>query len=470
MVGSGPNGLAAAILLRQAGLDVAIFEAKPTIGGGMRSAELIEPGFTHDICSAVHPFAADSPYLRQLPLSDHGLEWIEPPVSFAHPLPGGRAAIVVRSIEETASRLGRDGAAYRQLFEPIVRNWDRLADDILGPFHRPKHPVLVARFGINALRSARSLALSRFCEDGTRALFAGLGAHSIQPLDAPATSAIGLVLGTLAHTRGWVIPRGGSQRIADAMASFFRSLGGEIEVDRPVTRLSEVSARAILLDVTPRQLVAMAGGELSRFYRWQLGHYRHGPGVFKIDWTLDGPVPFDNEDSRRAGTVHLGGSFHEIIASEAALKRGSHSENPFVLMAQSSRFDPSRAPDGKHTAWAYCHVPNGSTRNMTATIEGQVERFAPGFRDLIRDRHTMDTRQMENYNPNYIGGDINGGSQSITQIFTRPAIRLCPYATSIKGVYLCSSSTPPGGGVHGLCGYHAARFALKHVFGLPPPV
>lgn len=464
VVGAGPNGLAAAIALRRAGLEVKLVEAKQTIGGGMRSAELTEPGFVHDVCSAVHPLAAESPFMRELPLRDYGLEWIEPPVSLAHPLGGEEAGVIVRSLEETARGLGEDGRAYLGLFEPFVREWERLAADLLGPIRFPAHPLAAARFGAKALRSAQSLAVSSFRGDEARALFAGLGAHSLQPLNGTATSAIALVLGILAHGTGWVIPRGGSQRIADAMGAYFRSLGGEIETGRPICSLDEISARAVLFDVTPRQLLEIARGRLSRFYRWQLGRYRYGPGVFKIDWALDGAIPFKNADCRRAGTVHLGGRIEEIVAAEATMARGVHSESPFVLLSQPSVFDPTRAPPGKHVAWAYCHVPNGSTRDMTDAIEDQVERFAPGFRDLIRVRHTMNCSQMEAYNANYVGGDINGGSQHFSQIFVRPALRISPYATSIKGVYLCSASTPPGGGVHGMCGFHAANHVLRSVF------
>lgn len=471
VVGSGPNGLAAGILLQSHGLAVKIIEAKATIGGGMRTIELTEPGFRHDVCSAIHPLGADSPYFRLLPLREHGLDWVYPTYDLAHPFDDGKAAVLERSIEATAARLGADGAAYRRLIEPISGNWDPLAAAILGPLRIPRHPLLMAGFGWKALQSASGLARRRFREREALGLFGGLAAHSMLPLDAAATAAIALVLGALAHTNGWAIPRGGSQKIADALGSYFRSLGGEIETDRPVSSLKELPhARAVLLDVTPRQLLAICGNELSGLYREQLRRFRYGAGVFKVDWAVSEPIPFTSAECRRAGTVHLGGTLEEIAGAEESIKRSGHSDRPFVLVAQQSLFDPTRAPAGRHTVWAYCHVANGSIRDMTKAIEAQIERFAPGFRDTILARHTMDTEQMEAHNPNYIGGDINGGAQTLDQIFTRPGIRLSPYTTSMGRVYLCSSSTPPGGGVHGMCGYHAARHALRKVFGLQPRV
>lgn len=469
VVGSGPNGLAAAIHLQKSGLQVLILEAKETIGGGMRTAELTEPGFHHDICSAIHPLAAESPFFRELPLADFGLQWIQPSFALAHPFDDGTAAVLERSIRKTADRLGQDKAAYLKLIGPLHENWAKLEGDILAPLKIPTHPFLITRFGLRALRSAYGLANSSFYTPEAKGLFAGLAAHSILPLTAPATAAIGLVLGSLAHTAGWPIPRGGSQRIADALAGYFRSLGGQIETGRPVQSLTELpTARAVLLDITPRQVLAICGDRLSPVYRGQLKRYRYGAGVFKIDWALNAPTPFLAPECRKAGTVHLGGTLEEITAAERSMGESRHAERPFVLFAQQSAFDSTRAPVGKHTAWAYCHVPNGSASDMTAAIENQVERFAPGFRDTIIARHTMNAPQMEAYNPNYIGGDINGGAFHLDQILTRPALRISPYTTSIRNVYLCSSSTPPGGGVHGMCGYHAARHALKRIFRITP--
>jgi phytoene dehydrogenase-like protein len=469
IVGSGPNGLSAAITLQQAGLQTLLLEAKPTIGGGMRSAELTLPGFVHDVCSAIHPLALGSPFFSQLPLANFGLEFITPPIAAAHPFDrsvgtDGSAALLTGSVNETARLLGADAQAYHDLLAPLVQDWPVLAPDLLGPLRFPKHPFKLARFGLDALPPITHLA-KRFQTKEGRGLLAGMAAHSIQPLTNLATSAIALVLLTLGHQYGWPIPKGGSQSIANALARYYESLGGQIETNRPVRSLTDLpSARAVLLDVTPRQLLQIAGDKLSSLYRWQLNRYRYGPGVFKIDWALNGPIPFTNPDAQQAGTVHLGNTLEEITAAEQATYTGHHPERPFVLLAQQSRFDASRAPAGKHTAWAYCHVPNGSTIDMTEGIERQVERFAPGFRDLILARHTMNTAQIETYNPNYVGGDINGGIQDIWQLYTRPVVTLSPYQTGAKGVYLCSSATPPGGGVHGMCGYHAACTALRDCF------
>ncbi|HTJ14341.1 MAG TPA: NAD(P)/FAD-dependent oxidoreductase [Dinghuibacter sp.] len=464
VVGSGPNGLAAAITLQRAGLSVLLLEAKSTIGGGMRTEALTLPGFLHDVCSAIHPMAAASPFLQQLPLDQHGLEYIHPPVCAAHPLDNGNAAILERSFEGTADSLGADADAYRRVLGPIVRRWPALAEDALGPLRLPSHPLDMARFGLKALAPAQTLA-RRFRTNEARGLWAGMAAHSLLPLDWWSTSAIGLVLMTAAHTTGWPIAKDGSASIAEAMASYFQSLGGVIETNTPVKRMGQLpSAGAVLFDVTPRQLLAIAGHRFTPLYKRQLERYRYGPGVFKVDWALDGPIPFINERCRRAGTVHLGGTFEEIARGETEVWKGRHTDKPFVLLAQQSLFDPTRAPGGKHTAYAYCHVPNGSVLDRTDVIERQVERFAPGFRELILARHTMDTAQLESYNANYIGGDINGGALDIRQLFTRPALRSSPYTTSARGIYLCSASTPPGGGVHGLCGYHAARRAIADCF------
>ena len=465
MVGSGPNGLAAAITLQQAGASVLLLEAKDTIGGGLRSKALTLPGFVHDVCSAIHPLAVESPFFKTLPLAAHGLQYVFPPLSAAHPFDNGRAAVLEKSVEATAGRLGTDAGAYAKLLKPIVNNWPRLAPELLAPLHIPEHPLAMAKFGLQALPSAVTLANRHFRTAEARGLWAGMAAHAIQPLTNLTTSAIGLVLMAVGHVKGWPVPAGGSRSIADALASYFVSLGGKIETGVYVSHLGQLpSARAVLLDVTPRQLLQIAGHRFSPLYKWQLGRYRYGMGVFKIDWALDGPIPFTAPECRLAGTVHIGNTLEEITRSEYITSQGKHPEQPFVLLAQQSLFDPSRAPAGKHTAWAYCHVPNGSEADMTAAIEGQVERFAPGFRDLILARHVMNTAQMQAYNPNYIGGDINGGIIDIGQLFTRPALRLSPYRTSAKGIYVCSSSTPPGGGVHGMCGFHAAKQALEDLF------
>ncbi|WP_338870342.1 NAD(P)/FAD-dependent oxidoreductase [Spirosoma sp. SC4-14] len=472
VVGSGPNGLSAAITMQHAGLSVLVLEAKADIGGGLRSAELTLPGFVHDICSAVHPLAAGSPFFRSLPLANHGLEFTCPPLAAAHPFDGGTAAALRQSIDETARSLSDDEHRYRNLMEPIVRHWPAMAADILGPLRLPRHPLNMAQFGVDALRSASQLA-GRFKTKEARGLLAGMAAHSIQPLSNLATSAIALVLMAAGHLRGWPVPKGGSQSIAKALASYFRSMGGTLETNTQVQSMNQLpSSRVVLFDVTPRQLLAIVGnrfgsGLTGRLYRWQLERYRYGMGVFKIDWALDGPIPFSAPECQQAATIHIGGTFEEIAQAEQETAQGKHPDRPFVLLAQQSLFDSSRAPQGKHTAWAYCHVPNGSTLDRTKVIEQQIERFAPGFRDQILARHTMNTVQMETYNPNYIGGDINGGVIDIGQLFTRPVVSLSPYRTAAPGIFLCSSSTPPGGGVHGMCGYHAARVALRESFGLP---
>lgn len=466
VVGSGPNGLAAGITLQQKGLSVLLIEAKAEIGGGMRSAELTLPGFTHDICSAIHPMAANSPFFSQLPLEQHGLEYIYPPVSAAHPFDDGRAALLRGSVDDTARLLGEDERAYRQLMEPLVRDWPSIAFDVLGPLHFPKHPLLMAAFGLKGLPAATWLA-RRWRTKAAKGLWAGMAAHSILPLTNAATSAIALVLMITGHLKGWPLPRGGTMSIANALASYFTSLGGVIQTNFEVRSFQQLpSSRAVLLDLTPRQLLQLGGHKWSPLYKAQLDRYRYGMGVFKIDWALDGPIPFTAGGCSTAGTIHIGNTLEEIATAEQQTWDGRHPEKPFVLLAQQSIFDPSRAPLGKHTAWAYCHVPNGSRNDMTAIIEGQVERFAPGFRERILARHVMDTAQLESYNANYIGGDISGGAVDIRQLFTRPALRWSPYRTSEKGIYICSAATPPGGGVHGMCGYHAARRALKDIFGL----
>jgi len=466
VVGSGPNGLAAAIRLQQSGLSVLLLEGKNKVGGGLRTEELTLPGFYHDVCSAIHPLAAGSPFFKTLPLKAHGLDYIYPDIAVAHPFDGGSAAVVKSSVEETASLLGKDKEAYIRLIDPVVKDWPQIDKDVLGPLHFPEKPFAMARFGLDALTSALFLA-KRFSAMEARGLWAGMAAHSIQPLSNLTTSAIGLVLMANAHLQGWPLAKGGSASIAGALASFFISIGGKIETGVYISSLSQLpSSHAVLFDVTPRQLLSIAGHTFSSVYKWQLEKYRYGMGVFKIDWALDDAIPFTAEECRRAGTVHLGNSLEEIAAGEKLSSQGAYPEKPFVLLAQQSLFDPSRAPGGKHTAWAYCHVPNGSAANRTDAIEKQVERFAPGFRERILARHTFNTAQMEEYNPNYIGGDINGGIIDIRQLFTRPVISRSPYRTTAKGLYICSSSTPPGGGVHGMCGFNAAERALKDVFGI----
>ncbi len=462
VVGSGPNGLAAAIELARAGRSVLVREAAESVGGGLRSGELTLPGFVHDLCSAIHPMAAASPFFRTLPLSEHGLEWIEPPAPLAHPLEGGGAAVLLRSVVETAEGLGRDAESYRKLFGPLVESWAQLEPALLAPLVRlPRHPLALARFGLSALQPADSFARRRFTGEPARTLFAGLAAHSIVSLESIGSASFGLVLGTTGHAVGWPLPRGGSQRIANALASYLRSLGGEIETGAPVETLDELSAKTVLCDVTPRQLLALAGDRLPPRYRRALERFRYGPGVFKLDWALSGPIPWAAPECAKAGTIHLGGSLEEIVASERAPGRGETSERPFVLLTQPSLFDASRAPEGKHTGWAYCHVPNGSSVDMTETIERQVERFAPGFQERVLARSVSAPADLERRNPNLVGGDIGGGSNELRQLVARPVLRAVPYATPLAGVYLCSASTPPGGGVHGMCGYLAARAALR---------
>jgi phytoene dehydrogenase-like protein len=465
VVGSGPNGLAAAIVLARHGVSVRVLEAADTVGGGTRTAALTLPGFLHDVCSAVHPMAAASPFFRSLPLDRHGLEWVHPGAPLAHPLDDGTAAVLERSPEATADALGADARAYRKLMGPLVRGAEGLFADLLGPFRIPRHPLTALRFGWRAIRSAKGLADAYFRTDKARALVAGLAGHAILPLEKSPGAAITLMLGLAGHAVGWPFPRGGSQRIADALASHLRELGGEVVTGHRVDSVAELSpAKAILLDVTPRQVVALGGEKLPARYRRRLGRYRYGPGVFKVDWALSGPIPWRAAECRRAGTVHLGGTLEEVAAAERAPWVGEHAERPFVLLAQPSLFDPTRAPAGKHTAWAYCHVPHGSTADVTDRIEAQVERFAPGFRELILARHAMNTAAMERYNANYVGGDITGGVADWGQLFTRPVARLNPYTTPAAGLFICSASTPPGGGVHGMCGYFAARAALRRRF------
>ncbi|HYI76372.1 MAG TPA: NAD(P)/FAD-dependent oxidoreductase [Chryseolinea sp.] len=464
VVGSGPNGLAAAVAVQQEGLSVLLLEGNTKIGGGLRSEELTLPGFTHDVCSAIHPLAVASPFFNSLPLAEQGLEYIYPRLSAAHPFDDGTAAVLNKSITETAESLGEDGSKYLSLIIPLLEDWPKIAADILGPFGFPSHLLAYTRFGLKAIQSASAVS-QHFSTMHAKGLWAGMAGHGLQPLTNIASAAIAFVLLTQGHLRGWPIPKGGSHSVADALGRYFISLGGKIETNSYIRSLDQLPKhRAVLFDVTPRQLLEIAGHKLSSIYKWQLKNYRYGMGVFKVDWAINEPIPFKAESCRLSGTVHLGNTFEEIANSEQLTWKGQHVDRPFVLLAQQSNFDATRSPEGKYTAWAYCHVPNGSTNDMTAAIEAQVERFAPGFKETILAKHTMNTKQMQLYNPNYIGGDINGGVLNIRQLFTRPALRSSPYRTSTKGIYICSSSTPPGGGVHGMCGYYAAKRTLADIF------
>lgn len=466
VVGAGPNGLAAAIELARSGKRVTVLEAQDTIGGGSRSAELTLPGFVHDTCSAIQPLAAASPFFTTLPLARHGLEWIQPPVPLAHPLDDGTAVLIHRSIGRTAAGLGPDGAAWNRTIGAVVHDWQRLAPVLTGPAVAfPRHPLALARFGLMSLLPARLFARRSFRGERSRAAFAGFAAHAFLSLDSPISATFGLVEAALAHVAGWPLARGGSQRIADALAAVLRGYGGEISTGQPVGSFDDLPpARAYLFDLAPGQLERIAADRLPDGYRGRLRDYRQGPGVFKVDYALDAPVPWRAAECANAGTLHLGGTLDEIADAEREVSRGGHPERPFVLVAQQSLFDPSRAPEGKHTLWAYCHVPNGSTVDMTDRIEAQLERFAPGFRDRVAARHVMDTRWIEAHNATCIGGDISGGSHGGLQLFRRPTLSSDPYATPDRSIYLCSASTPPGGGVHGMCGFHAARSALLRSF------
>lgn len=462
IVGSGPNGLAAAVTLAEAGMDVHVVEAAATIGGGCRTEELTLPGFRHDVCAAILPMAAISPFFRGFDGAAHGLELVHPPAPLAHPLDDGPAVMLERSVDDTAASLAGDAARYRSVVTPLARNVELILDQFLGPMRPPRHPLAVAAFGLPALLPASVLARTVYRGGRARALFAGLAAHSMMPLGSLASSSVGMVLDLVAHAAGWPLARGGTEAVVGALAARLRELGGTIETGRRVASLRDLQpSRVRLFDLSPRDVERICGDALPGRYRQRLRRFRHGAGVFKLDWALDGPIPWSDPSCRRAATVHLGGRFEEVLAGEAAVAAGRHPERPFVIMAQQSLFDPSRAPDGRHTAWGYCHVPNGSRVDMSDAIETQVERFAPGFRDRVIGRHAMDTAAMEAHDANLVGGDINGGAFTLGQILARPAPRLSPYTTPNPGVFLCSASTPPGGGVHGMCGWWAAQAALR---------
>jgi phytoene dehydrogenase-like protein len=463
VIGGGPNGLAAAIVLAQRGLQVEVFEAEPQPGGAARTLELTLPGFLHDFGSAVHPLAAGSPFFSSLPLARHGLDWIHSPCPLAHPFDDGTAVTLERDFGQAESALGRDGKAWRKVMQPFAERWSDLAAEVLSPIHLlSRHPFLLARFGLVAFPSANLLSQLIFRDEHAKALFAGLAAHSFLSLDDPLSAAFGVLLGVAAHAVGWPIPRRGAQSISNALCGHLAELGGSVKTSTRIENLAEVSGYdAVLCDVTPRQLVRMASSRLSSSFTRRLTQYRYGPGVFKVDYALRCPIPWKAADCLRAATVHLGGTAGEIAASEAVMSRGGHSDRPFVLLAQPSLFDPTRAPQGRHTAWAYCHVPNGSEVDMLKILEAQIERFAPGFRECVLARRTFTASALEGMNANLVGGDISGGSMDVRQVLLRPTRR--HYATSAKDIYLCSSSTPPGGGVHGMCGYHAAKLVLSRL-------
>ncbi len=469
IIGSGPNGLAAAVALAEAGLIVKVFERADEVGGGTRSAELTLPGFVHDICSAVHPMGVLSPFFRRLPLGDYGLEWIHPPASVAHPFDDRDAAMLYPSLDRTCQELGGDGVGYRRLLGPLLESPHDLLADVLAPLRIPSHPVGMLRFALRAVWSANRLARMAFREEPARALFAGCAAHSILPLSHPLTAAFGLLFSLTGHVTSWPVARGGSGAITRALAAHLEALGGSIETGVSITSLKDLPpTRAILFDTDPQQLSRIAGDALPASYRRRLARYRYGPGVFKVDWALDGPIPWRDPRCLEASTVHVGGGLEEICASERDMYRGRHSDRPFLIVCQQSDFDASRAPQGKRTGYAYCHVPHGSTVDRTLEIESQIERFAPGFRDRILARHTMDSEAFTAYNPNYVGGVVAGGVADLFQLFTRPVARLDPYSTPNPRLFICSAATPPGGGVHGQCGYWAAQSVLRRLGSTAP--
>ena len=466
VVGSGPNGLAAAITLTRAGYSVLVLEANSTIGGGARSAELTLPGFVHDVCSAIHPLAAGSPFFKSLPLERFGLHWIQPEIPLAHPFDDGTAACLYRDVDFTADSLGQDKRNYCKLMKPLVRDWEKLSAEFLQPMlHLPRHPIALAKFGMRVLCPTTLLANLFFKGNPARALFAGVAAHSFLPLESPLSSAFGFVLGSAGHAVGWPIPIRGSQTISNALAAYLQELGGEIETNCKIDNLQQLAeARAVLFDTSVWNFVQIAGKQLPDPYRRRLQKFRHAPGIFKIDYALSAAIPWRSDKCRRAGTIHLGGTLEEIAAAERDIAHGKLPERPFVLVAQQSLFDETRAPHGQHTLWAYAHVPFDCNVDVSEKIEAQIERFAPGFRDCILARHKTGTTELEKSNPNLAGGDISGGAANLWQLIARPVFSQTPYRTPLRGVYLCSSSTPPGGGVHGMCGYHAARAALRDIF------
>ena len=461
IIGSGPNGLAAAIVLAQAGRAVLVLEGAQTIGGGARTAELTLPGFHHDVCSAIHPMAISSPFLRSLPLEAHGLQWIHPEAPLAHPLDDAPAAMLYRDLDATSATLGVDGPAYRRWMQDWVHQWEALSTDALAPLGLPSHPFLMAGFGMAAMRKATAVA-RRFKAAPAQALFGGLAAHSVLPLDMVPSAAIGIMLGVAGHAAGWPMPKGGAQALSDALAAHLRSLGGTIETGVQVSRLEDIPTDGpVLFETAPAHLADIAGPHLPEGFSKKLRGFQHGPGICKLDYALSGPIPWKDPAVSKAGTVHVGGTLEEMARSERMAWDGTHCEQPFVLVAQQSLFDPTRAPPGQHTLWAYCHVPSGSDRDVSATVEAQIARFAPGFQDLILHRHVSTAADTARYNPNYIGGDVNGGAPTLGQLFTRPTARLSPYTTPNPRIFLCSASTPPGGGIHGMCGWHAAQAVLK---------
>jgi phytoene dehydrogenase-like protein len=466
IVGAGPNGLAAAIALAQKGLSTVLVEASALPGGGMRSGALTLPGFIHDLCSAVHPLGIASPFFRSLPLARHGLQWIDSPAPLAHVFGDGQVTLLERSLEATAAQFGRDKQAYERLLGPFVEQFDRLLPMILSPLRYPASPLLMARFGLSAVRSMRGLARAHFASPEPGALLAGIAAHAMVPLDSLVTASFALVLAMAGHAVGWPIARGGSQAIADALLAHYRELGGELVLNTKVDKLAELpKARAYLFNLSPQQVASIAGDQLPSLYKRRVQRFRFGPGVFKVDWAMRGPIPWRDARCRRAVTVHLSGTLEQVAAAEAAVNRGQLSARPFVLLGQPSLVDDTRAPAGQHTVWAYCHVPHGSPVDALPAIEAQLEQFAPGFRDLVLGRFTRNAAELEQHSPNYVGGDISGGVSDLTQLFFRPVLKADPYATPNRQIYLCSSSTPPGGGVHGMCGYWAAQSALARAFG-----
>lgn len=465
IIGSGPNGLAAGIKLAENDLKVLIIEAKETIGGGTRSGELTLPGFNHDYCSGVHPAGELSPFFKSLPLEKYGLEWLHPEFSVAHPLDGEPAVILKKSITETARDLGEDAVAWEKIFIPFVNNSEQLFKDTFGPLTIPENPLLLAKFGLKGVQSARSFAEKNFKGERAKALFAGCAGHSILPMEKTLSAAIGLMFVIQGHATNWPVVKGGSVNLTNALAGYFKDLGGEIRTSQKIQKFEELpEAKTYLFDTDPLQLATIAKNKLPENYIKRLQKYRFGPGVFKVDWALSESIPWHDPNCKKASTVHIGGTLDEISISESNMWNGIHNEKPYIILCQQSEIDKSRAPSGQHTGYAYCHVPNGSIRDMTEIIENQVERFAPGFKDIILKKHTTNTQQFQNYNANYYGGAITGGVADLQQIFTRPVARLDPYSTPNSKIFICSASTPPGGGVHGMCGYHAARSVLKKNF------